>query len=464
MALTGQAAQLGEALFKLLIDNTGFTKGLSEAEKEARERSERIGNVLKDVGRFSAIGFGIGAAVIGGFSKDAAEAEGVITRLRATLRGLGPEFEAQLPAIEEWAAHLMALSDFDDEDILGGFRDMVQLTGSVTDAMLAMEAATNLANQSGEALATTSNAVLQGFNGQERGLRRMGVALSDGAKGHQALLEIMAQVDGANERTANSTERAYRRMQVEWGNARESLGAAFLPVVQQLVSTLGRAAEWVNHLSDSQRQAYASAIIWGTGILGVISVLTNAGAVVLQLVTNIKLLTAAQAGANTGTSSFLGLLGRIPPQVAIVIAALAALTAAFLDLRKAQESVSNAARPQSGGQNSSLIASERDVNGNIIYKTPQEISEDTNGFEGEGLPFVAGLVGFLTGQNARIHRAGESAESAARALEDLNEKKRKFYSRPPQAPGTAVAPWDAGYTPPGQNVADMIRQQGAYSY
>lgn len=407
---------LVDLLIKLRVDGADMDRKLSEAEKKAKASADRIADIWDKAGKAAAVGFAVGTAAIVSFAKDAAGAETSVERLRSTLRNLGQGFEDQLPQIREWAAQLSKAADFDDEALLDQMREMVTITGDVREAQLAVSAATNLANQTNGDLAASLDAVRGGYLGQARALRGYGIVLGEGVQGHNALLEVMSKVRGANESTASSTERAWRRMTIELGNAREELGTALLPTVQVAIEWLRSLAGWINNLSEEQKRGYASALLYTTGALGIIAVLGQTVGPVVTMIQQFQMLAIAKAAATAAGAEFgTGMTALAAPggPIALVIAAVAALGFAFDKLsQKAREALADAraaVEALNAAANTAPVAVGQDPQGNPIYESGadaskagfksgwQRLADITNPFADRSFSIGKLLVGPLAG-------------------------------------------------------------------
>lgn len=371
--------KLAEAVLVLSVDGAKFDKELSDAEQAAQRRSKSMQSILGGVARVGAVAFAASAAAVIGFWKEAAAAEATGVRLRATLASIGQQAEADAPKIEKWAEGLMHASDFDDEAIVDGFRNIVVATGDTQEAMFAMEVATNLANQSGQGLERTQQALMMAYNGQTRGLKSLGIVLEEGVVGHEALVAVMERVRGSNESTAASTERSFRRMQVEWGNAKEALGTQFLPIVTAAINKIAEMAEWFNNLTDEQQKSFAQTILWVGAIGGVVAVGAKAAMTILEVRSQIALMTMAQAASNAQGRGMLAWMRGIPPAAYAAVVAILALASAYKELNEmnavAGQQVDNTSSGGRYATNSGYVATGKDANGNDIYETPRQMMD-----------------------------------------------------------------------------------------
>lgn len=363
---------LAEAWVTLKVDGASFDKELSAADKKLRARLQAWGDIAGSVRNVAAVAFGAGVLAINSFAKEAMEAEASIKRLDATLKGLGPTVGANKEQVQAWADELMRASDFDDEQIVDGFRKVASATGSAKEAMLAMEAATNLANISGVDLEQTSHALMMAYNGNTRGLKTLGIVLEDGVKGHEALVAVMKKVQGGNLNTADSTERAYRRMQVAWGNAKEALGTALLPVVQEVTRWLTIQVDKINDMSDAELRAWGETIKWGTALAGILVVGAQVTKWVIELRVALLALKIQQEAVNAQGLTMVNWLGKIPGLVAAALSAMA-----LMKMQKMTDASLTGGEFQGGGNriaNSGYVATGLDAQGNPVYETPEQMA------------------------------------------------------------------------------------------
>lgn len=404
--ITGKLAQ---AVFELAVDGTKFAAGLNQAEATAKARLESITRGFSALRNVAVIGFGMGVAAIKSFSDAAMEAEAQTNRFKSSFQLLGQTFAAQIPRAEAWAESLKKTTDFDDEDLLEGLGRVTALTKDVSQGMLAMEAATDLARLKGIGLAEAQQLVIMAYNGQTRGIKKLIGDLGEGVKGHAALIEIQKRVAGGAEATAGTVERSQERMKLAWEDAKEKLGKDLQPTLIKLYGILG-------DLAGSLEGVSGQTILYTTAALGATAAAAQGVIWYANLRTALLTLTASQAAATAGNFGFINSLKAIPPQAAIAVAALTALVAQYNAVaQKAREFNQQQGRNAGGDGTGNMIKTTND-RGDIIYQSSADIAAESQigGWE----LWMANFFGNYAGKFGEEAKRIEQAQNSIQMLRD----------------------------------------------
>jgi hypothetical protein len=143
--------------------------------------------------------------------------------------------------------------------------------------------------------------------------------IKDGASLDEIMQALNATVGGAAVVAANSAEGRMKRLSLTIGETKESIGAAFLPILEKLLPYLQRFAEYAQNNSDT-----------------IVKVMLAVGALasaILVLNTAVKVITASQIVLNAVMAA---------NPVGLVVVAVAALVAGFMVLVEKTGSIKNA--------------------------------------------------------------------------------------------------------------------------
>jgi len=368
-AFSGAAAgTIALGMVKLAIDHAAFESDLKNAKTTFERNLAEMGQAGQRVRNIGVAMAGVGIGVITQLTNLAAEAEVSNNRLRLTLENLGDSSETTYKRIGDAINKLSVDSAKDDERLADSYDKLARYLGSTEAGMYALQVATEAANGSGKELETVVQALIQGYNGQARGLRAIGVMLPENIKGMEALDFVMNKFTGSNERFAKSNTGAWQQAKVEWENAEEAAGTKLLPTITRLFTKLAEGAEWVSKLSDKQLGAITSTIMWGTAIGGVLAVAGQmtmwiSSAVLLWEKYTIarKAATAADVAGGRGMAASFG-------AGSAAAAAIIYITALLVALKVAADRAADAAGRASGG---SLIRTEKGL------QTATEIAAET---------------------------------------------------------------------------------------
>lgn len=290
---------LGRAVLALTTDNSGLGRGLDDAERQASGWAGRVGGVLKG-GLMIGTGVAVaaGAAVVGilaDSTKAAMEAQTITKNLEAVLASTGGVSGMTKDAVEELSLSLSKVIPVED-DVITGAQSMLltfknigkNIFPQTTEAVLDMATAMNRgAIPSAEQLQSTSIMLGKALNDPVAGLTalgRAGVQFSDAQKetiktmvesgdlaGAQAIIlkELQSQFGGAARAAGTTFAGQMAIAQNQIGNIKEQIGAALIPVLQQLATALGpglialaqAGADW---MTSTLIPAISSVVTWVT--------------------------------------------------------------------------------------------------------------------------------------------------------------------------------------------------------
>jgi hypothetical protein len=199
---------------------------------------------------------------------------------------------------------------------------LTQSVGSVEYAQELLVQAQDIAASTGNDLATVTDALSKAYNGNMKGLRSLDASLipviKDGASFTEVMEMLAYTTGGAAAAAAETAEGKMRNLSIQIGEAKESIGAALIPVVERLIDLLLPMADWMQRNTD--------VVLALAGVIGGLSVAVlaiNAAMKVYQA--TLVVVKVAQAALNFVMSA---------NPIGLVILAIAALVAAFVILEK----------------------------------------------------------------------------------------------------------------------------------
>ena len=232
---------------------TGVGKASSDLDK-LRDKFERL---QKQGAKGFAIGAGaaittaglnlMGGAVnaVTGFLGDStrafAEEQVSIAQLGAALRANIPAWDGNTAAIEDVLKARMALG-FSDDAQRESLRLLVAVTHDATKALAIQRIAMDLARFKGIDLAAATLALVKVENGQFTGLKRLGIALKEGATATEALAAVQAVAKGQAETYTQTIEGKLTVAQIKFNESLEKFGQAIAPPAAAAMGFLGDAA------------------------------------------------------------------------------------------------------------------------------------------------------------------------------------------------------------------------------
>jgi hypothetical protein len=227
----------------LLADTKDFISGLDKADKETRTFSDKLGGALKTGAlAFAALGAAAGAAAITiGVQavKAAIEDEKAQLTLAKTLENTTKATKNQIKGVEDYIKATSLAKGVTDDQLRPSLDRLVRSTGDVTKAQKLQQLALDISAGTGKDLASVSEALGKAYDGNLGALKRLGVPLDasiikskDFTKAQEALTQQFA---GQSDVAANSFAGRMERVKIAIDEAKESIGAALLPILEKLL-------------------------------------------------------------------------------------------------------------------------------------------------------------------------------------------------------------------------------------
>jgi archaellum component FlaC len=232
-------------------------KGLDRAIKEFKKlegAGAKAGHLLKSAfvpataalaGLTAAAGLSVKAAI----EDTAQQAE-----LARTLKATTDATEAQVAAVESYIAETEKAVAVSDAELRPAFANLVRATGDVTQAQELMTLALDIAAATGKDLEGVTQALQEGFQGEVGPLKELDKSLTDmiasGASADEVMAQLAETFGGAAQESTETLEGRFKLMKIELDNAKEAIGMALLPVLEELVPILESAADFVANNTD----------------------------------------------------------------------------------------------------------------------------------------------------------------------------------------------------------------------
>ena len=233
-------------------------KGLDRAIKEFKKlegAGAKAGYALKQAflpataalaGLTAAAGLSVKAAI----EDTAQQAE-----LARTLKATTDATEAQVAAVESYIAETEKAAAVSDSELRPAFANLVRATGDVTQAQELMTLALDVAAATGKDLETVTEALQEGFQGEVGPLKELDKSLTDmiasGADADEVMAQLADTFGGAAQESTETLEGRFKLMKIELDNAKEAIGMALLPVLEQLLPILESMANFIGNNTEA---------------------------------------------------------------------------------------------------------------------------------------------------------------------------------------------------------------------
>ena len=178
-------------------------------------------------------------AGIGLATKAAMEDEAAQLELARQLRTTTQATDAQIKAVEQSISAFSKQTAMADDQLRPALANLVRATGSLELAQKAMSVTADLATAKNIDMESASVAVSKALNGQVSALIKLDPSLkgviTTTSTADEVMAALNATVGGAAETFANSAEGGLKNFGIQMDELKESIGAAFIPVMEKLL-------------------------------------------------------------------------------------------------------------------------------------------------------------------------------------------------------------------------------------
>jgi hypothetical protein len=230
----------------LLADTKDFIDGLDKADKETRSFTNKLDDALK-IGAAAFLAVGAAAATMAiKIGVDAVQAAVEDAKAQATLaktlENTTKATKDQVKSVEDYIDKTARATGVSDDQLRPSLDRLVRSTKDVTKAQQLQQLALDISAGTSKDLATVTEALSKGLDGNLGALKRIGVPLSDSiikSKDFDAAVkELSKTFEGQADVAANTFEGRMKRVRVAIDEAKEQLGASLLPVMEKFASVI----------------------------------------------------------------------------------------------------------------------------------------------------------------------------------------------------------------------------------
>ena len=228
----------------ILADVDDLKKKLGTAENEV----EGFGGKLEKFGKVAGAAFAAAAAAAAVYAgklaidgvKAAIEDEAAQQRLANALKNVTDVTDEQIKSIEEQILKTSLATGVADDKLRPALQRLTVATRDVTKSQDLLKLALDISAATGKDVETVSNALAKAYEGNAGALSRLGVGISAAeAKtlGFEGTVKQLSDTFGGAAATqANTFQGQIERLKVAFDEAKESVGAALLPTLQNLLN------------------------------------------------------------------------------------------------------------------------------------------------------------------------------------------------------------------------------------
>jgi hypothetical protein len=228
----------------ILADVDDLKKKLDSGANEV----EGFGGKLEKFGKIAAAAFAAAAAAAAAYAgklaiegvKAAIEDEAAQIRLANALKNVTNVTDQQIKSIEEQILKTSLATGVADDELRPALQRLTVATKDVTKSQDLLKLALDISAATGKSVETVSNALAKAYEGNAGALSRLGVGISaTEAKtlGFEGTVKQLSDTFGGAATTqANTFQGQINRLKVAFDEAKESVGAALLPTLQNLLN------------------------------------------------------------------------------------------------------------------------------------------------------------------------------------------------------------------------------------
>lgn len=227
----------------ILADVDDLKKKLGDGGKEV----DGFGGKLEKFGKVAAAAFAAAAAAAVAYAgklaidgvKAAIEDEAAQLKLANALKNVTGATEDQISAVEKQIEKLALATGTADDALRPAFQRLAVATKNVDEAQRLLNIALDVSAATGKPLEAVTNALGKAYEGNTTSLARLGIGMSAAdlkALGLEGSIDKLADTfQGAADVQANSFQGRIERLKVAFDEAKETIGAALLPILDRLL-------------------------------------------------------------------------------------------------------------------------------------------------------------------------------------------------------------------------------------
>jgi hypothetical protein len=233
---------------QLLADTAQFQTGLNKAQNDTEGFSNKIGSFVSSaakafVGLATAAGsaaFAIGVTSV----KAAIEDEQAQRNLQKTLENVIGATKDQTAAVEDYITKQSLSLGVSDDKLRPAYARLIRSTKDTTETQKALNIAMDISSATGKDLDTVAAALGKAYDGNTASLGKLGLGIDStilkSGDMDKITQELGKTFKGFAEQEANTVEGQFRRIGIAVNEAKESLGAALLPILEKIAGFVNK--------------------------------------------------------------------------------------------------------------------------------------------------------------------------------------------------------------------------------
>ena len=226
----------------ILAETKDLVAGLNTASKE----TQSFGDKATEFGKKAALAFAVAGAAALAFAADAVKSaaldQAAQVKLADTIKATTNATAAQVAGVEDYITQTSIAVGVTDDQLRPAFARLVRSTKDVDEAQRLLNLALDLSVVAGKPVETVANALGKAYDGNTTALGKLGLGLDANllkSKDNEAIIKSLEKTYGQfAEGAAETAAVKFERIRIATDEAKESIGAALLPVVERLSNYL----------------------------------------------------------------------------------------------------------------------------------------------------------------------------------------------------------------------------------
>ena len=261
------AGQSRTLKLSILADVDQLKKSLASADNDVEGSSNKLGEFSKKAG----LAFAAAAAAAGAYAiklavdgvKAAIEDEAAQVRLATALKNATGATDAMIKSVEQQILKQSLATGVADDKLRPALQRLSLSTNDVTKAQDLLTLALDISQATGKGLDAVANSLGKAYDGNTAALGKLGIGLSAAELKTMTFTEVQGKLSdlfgGAAAANAETFAGRLQILKVTFDEAKESVGAKLLPIIQKLVEfvvnevvpALGKFAQFFRPITDA---------------------------------------------------------------------------------------------------------------------------------------------------------------------------------------------------------------------
>jgi hypothetical protein len=260
-------AQSRTLKLSILADVDQLKKSLNSANNDVEGSSNKLGEFSKKAG----VAFAAAAAAAGAYAvklavdgvKAAIEDEAAQVRLATSLKNATGATNEMIASVEKQILKTSLATGVTDDQLRPALSRLALSTGDVTKAQDLLSLALDISQATGKGLDSVANSLGKAYDGNTAALGKLGIGLSAAELKTMSFTDVQDKLSelfgGAAAANANTFAGRMEILKVTFDEAKETVGAKLLPIIQQMVEfivdkvvpALGKFADFFKPITDA---------------------------------------------------------------------------------------------------------------------------------------------------------------------------------------------------------------------